>query len=106
MNNVKLQTSIQLMNAAVIGLLAATWLDSIIVTTISSYKDVVFIAILAIAYLKLKVTPTSYFKLTYWDYFLLIAKKNTIFLQTGKIVFLYKHINLNFLDHSKLQKFF
>ena len=58
MNNVKLQTSIQLMNAAVIGLLAATWLDSIIVTTISSYKDVVFIAILAIAYLKLKVTPT------------------------------------------------
>ena len=57
MNNARLQTSIQLMNAAVIGLLAATWFDPIIVTTISSYKDVVFIAILAIAYLKLKVTP-------------------------------------------------
>ena len=58
MNNARLQTSIQLMNAAVIGLLAAIWLDPIIVTTISSFKDVVFIAILAIAYLKLKVTPT------------------------------------------------
>ena len=57
MNNARLQTSIQLMNAAVIGLLAAIWLDPIIVTTISSFKDVVFIAILAIAYLKLKVTP-------------------------------------------------
>lgn len=58
MNNEKLQTSIQLMNAAVIGLLAATWIDPIIISTLSSLKDGVFIAILALAYLKLKVSPT------------------------------------------------
>ena len=58
MNNEKLQTSIQLMNAAVIGLLVATWIDPIIISTVSSFKDVVFIAILGLAYFRFKVSPT------------------------------------------------